>query len=195
MKNDTMTAKRPMTVEAYIEFEEQSEIRHEFINGNLIPMPGTSSDHNDICINIVQLLRAALKGLGTYKIHQENVKVQITSAKDYTYPDVFLVSDPRDIESQYIKQFPSTIFEVISKTSRIEDSADKFLRYKNIESLQNYILVDSEKVLVEVRVKLENGDWEASAYLAADERFPLPALGLELEMSSVYEGVSFLKTS
>lgn len=191
MKDEVLTTSHPMTVEEYIEFEERSEIRHEFINGNLIPMPGTTLFHNDICINLVMLLRSLLSKVD-YKIQQENVKVQISTEKDYTYPDVVVTSDKRDFKQRYVIQHPSVIFEVMSKNSRIEDAADKFIRYKNIESLQNYILVDSEKIFVEVRVKLENGDWEASTFLQSDERFSIPALGVELELLAVYEGVSFM---
>ncbi|MCW5923619.1 MAG: Uma2 family endonuclease [Saprospiraceae bacterium] len=191
MKDEVLTTSRPMTVEEYIEFEERSEIRHEFINGNLIPMPGTTLFHNDICINLVILLRSLLSK-ADFKIQQENVKVQISSEKDYTYPDVIVTGDKRDFKQRYLIQYPSVIFEVMSKSSRIEDAADKFIRYKNIASLQNYILVDSEKIFVEVRVKLENGEWEASTYLQSDERFSIPALGVTLELSAVYEGVSFL---
>lgn len=80
------------------------------------------------------------------RIYTESVKVQITSAQEYTYPDVLVAPDPRDLESTCIKKYPSVIFEVISKTSHIDDTADKFIRYKNIDSLQNYILVDSKKI-------------------------------------------------
>ena len=191
MKEDVLTTSRPMTVEEYIEFEERSEIRHELINGNLIPMPGTTLFHNDICINLVILLRSLLSK-ENFKIQQENVKVQIPNEKDYTYPDVVVTGDKSDFRQQYIIQHPSVVFEVMSKSSRIYDSADKFILYKNIESLQNYILVDSEKIFVEVRVKLENGDWEASTYLQSDECFPVPALGVELGLTAVYEGVSFM---
>ncbi|MBL7775799.1 MAG: Uma2 family endonuclease, partial [Saprospiraceae bacterium] len=121
-------------------------------------------------------------------------KVQITSKKDYTYPDVMVTNDPRDWEDRYIKKHPVVIFEVISKTSRVEDAADKFVRYKNIAALQNYVLVDSEKVFVEVRHKLDSGEWEAQTYLSSDDRVPLPALGVELDLPGIYEGVSFLKT-
>ena len=190
MKDEVLATSRPMTVEEYVEFEERSEIRHEFINGNLIPMPGTTLFHNDICINLVILLRSLL-AKENYKIQQENVKVQISTDKDYTYPDVVVTSDKRDFEQRYIIQHPSVIFEVMSKNSRIDDSADKFIRYKNIESLQNYILVDSEKIFVELRAKQANGDWEASTYLQADERFPVPALGIELTLTTVYEGINF----
>jgi len=187
MKEDVLlTAVHPMTIEEYIQFEERSEIRHQFIDNQLIHMPGTTDDHNDICYNIKNALKQIMKSL---RIYTESVKTQITSQKDYTYPDVMVAPDPRDQENKYIKKYPSVIFEVISKTSRLDDTVDKFIRYKNIESLQNYILVDSEKMLIEVRTKLETGDWEAATYLPSDIRFPVSALGVELTFEAVYEGV------
>ena len=185
------TASTPMTVEEYLAFEERAEVRHEFINGNLIPMPGTTFYHNYICTNIVLLLRALFKlqRLAHARVFQESVKVQIASERDYTYPDVIVTTDPRDREGPYIVRFPLVIFEVLSRTSRTEDSSDKFIRYKNIESLQNYILVDSEKKVVEVRVKGADGAWEAASFLEADVRFPVLALGVELAFEDVYEGV------
>ncbi len=54
-------------------------------------------------------------------------------------------ADVRDLENRHIKKYPLVIFEVLSKTSRLEDSSDKFIRYKNIGSLRNYILIDSQK--------------------------------------------------
>jgi len=192
MKEYILTDTRPMTVEEYIEFEERSEIRHEFIDNQLIPMPGTTRIHNSICINLAILLRLLLKK-GAFDIFQENVKVQIAPGKDYTYPDIVVTNDPIDLtgDDAYFIKHPCVIVEVISKTSRIEDSADKFIRYKNIESLQNYILVDSEKAWVEVRYKTETGEWEADTYLLSDQKFPVPALGVELKLEDVYEGISF----
>ena len=188
MKEYTVTDTRPMTVEEYIDFEERSEIRHEFIDNQLIPLPGTTDDHNEICFNIKNALKQIIKNL---RVYTESVKVQIASKKDYTYPDVMIAPDPRDQTDKYVKQYPSVIFEVISKTSRIEDSVDKFIRYKNIESLQNYILVDSEKAWVEVRSKSPQGEWEANTYQMSDESFPIPVLGVTLNFSDIYDGVSF----
>lgn len=185
MKEDVLTSAHPMTVEEYIDFEERSEIRHEFIHGTLYPILGTTTDHNDICFNLKSALKQLLKNL---RMYTESVKVQVNES-DYTYPDLVVAPDERDLSSKYIIRYPSVIFEVISKTSRLDDTVDKFIRYKNIASLQNYILVDSEKQLVEVRTKLENGDWEAATYLPSDIRFPVPALGVELTFEGVYEGV------
>ncbi|MDX1910528.1 MAG: Uma2 family endonuclease [Saprospiraceae bacterium] len=179
-----------LSEEAYIAFEENSPLRHELIQGNLYQIPGTTLTHNDICINITLLLRNILRSQGGFfKVQQESVKVQVSKDLDYTYPDVVVISDPRDLESQYIIRYPPVIFEVMSKHSRTEDAADKFIRYKNIESLHNYILVDSEKRLVEVRVKRDNGIWESESYLPSDLRFPVPYLGVELDFDAVYEGV------
>ena len=187
-EEDLTTTNQPMTVEAYIAFEERSEIRHEFIDNQLIPIPGTSVYHNQICQNLSFLLRPILK-LPAHRFFVGGVKVQIKHERDYTYPDVFITADPSDLEHRYIKKHPSVIFEVISKTSRIQDSADKFIRYRNIDSLQHYILVDSEHQMVEVRSKLENGDWEAETYFPANLHFPIPVLGIELPFEGVYEGV------
>jgi len=188
MKNAIQTNSTAATVEEYVVFEEQSDVRHEFVNGNLIPMPGTTFEHNEICFNITAVLKALLRGRG-FRVYMENVKAQITSGRDYTYPDIVITSDPRDLEGQYIVKHPVVIIEVLSKTSRVEDSTDKFIRYKNIESLQNYLLVDSEKMVVEVRTKLENGSWEAASFVATDDQFPVPALAAELRFEDVYEGV------
>jgi Uma2 family endonuclease len=193
MKEYTLTDTRPMTVEEYVEFEKRSEIRHEFIDNQLIPMPGTTRIHNTICFLLRSLLEQLLKGQ-QYQIYAESVKVQISPLKDYTYPDIVVTNDPIDLsgdDAYFIKQ-PCVIFEVISKNSRIEDSVDKFIRYKSIASLQNYILVDSEKAWVEVRYKTSEGEWEANTYFMSDGKFPVPALGIELNLEAVYEGVSFL---
>jgi Uma2 family endonuclease len=152
-------------------------------------MPGTTDDHNEICFNIKTALKQILKNL---RVYTESVKAQVLTKRDFTYPDVMVASDPRDEDDKYIKKYPSVIFEVISKNSRVEDTVDKFIRYRNIESLQNYVLVDSEKAWAEVRTKTANGEWEASAYDLSDGKFPIPALGVELHFADVYTGVSFL---
>ncbi len=192
MKEYTLTDTRPMTVEEYVEFEERSEIRHEFIDNQLIPMPGTTRIHNTICFLLRSLLEQMLKGQ-QYQIYAESVKVQISPLKDYTYPDIVVTNDPIDLagdDAYFIKQ-PCVIFEVISKNSRIDDSVDEFIRYKKIESLQNYILVDSEKLWVEVRYKTPEGAWESNTFQLPDEQFPIPILGISLNFSDVYNGVRF----
>lgn len=192
MKEETLVLDHPMSVEEYIEFEERSEVRHEMINQQLFEMPGATTFHNLICHNIYFIIRQLLKGKAC-KIFVEGVKVQVSENRDYLYPDLMVTCDERDAHSKYIIKFPSVIFEVISKNSRVYDTVDKFILYKNIESLKNYVLVDSEKCFVEVRERLENGDWEATTYFLEDAEFPVPALELELSFSAIYEETGLLK--
>ena len=91
-----------MSVKDYITFEKTADIRHEYREGQLIPLPGTTDTHNTICLNIAIALRQLLKNT-TCKVFMENVKVQITNQKHYTYPDIFVTCDERDLNDPYIK--------------------------------------------------------------------------------------------
>ena len=70
------------TVQEYFLLEEASEIRHEFINGNLIEMSGASREHHKICKNLLRSLEILLKNSG-YEVYMENMKVQIASENQF----------------------------------------------------------------------------------------------------------------
>ena len=180
------TAVATMTVEEYIAFEEKAEAKHEFINGKLYEMPGTTDFHNLICQQIAFLFKMLLKGKG-FQVFQENIKVRITDDKDYTYPDVFFTCHESDSASRHIKRHPSVIVEVLSDGTRVYDKTDKFIRYQKIESLEYYLTVEPEKPLVECYVKLSDGSWEVETYTQLSESIKLPKLKIELLMSDIYD--------
>ncbi len=175
-----------MTVEAYIAFEETSETRHEFINGQLYEMPGTTDYHNHICGNIYMMLRHIFKGMAT-RVFQENIKVRILHDKDYTYPDIFITGDERDAASRHIKRYPSVIIEVLSDGTRVYDKTDKFIRYQKIDSLLHYLTVEPEKTLVECYTKQADGSWEVETFTHISEIIALTALNIQLPLSEIYE--------
>lgn len=186
MKNGTATkTRRRMSVEAYIAFEEKAELRHEYVDGYLIPMPGTTDTHNEICQNITFALRQLLKQTGC-KVFMENVKVQITDKKHYTYPDVFVTCDEKDKSDAYIKKHPVIIVEVSSPTTRVYDKTDKFIDYRKITSLRHYLVVDSEKALVECYSTGDGKEWTAEVFISKNEVIPLAAIGVSLPMSAIY---------
>lgn len=94
------------TPEEYIAFEQQSDIKHEFDNGKLRPMPRTTDQHNNIALNCAFILRQNLKGKGC-STFMESVKLQVNPTR-YTYPDVFVCCDERDTNDHYIKRYPVT---------------------------------------------------------------------------------------
>ena len=186
MKNGNATKTRRMTVETYIAYEEAADVRHEFIDGELIPMPGTTDTHNTICGNIYIALRQLLKNTSC-KVFMENVKVQITNKKHYTYPDIFVTCDERDLEDAYIKKYPSVIVEVASPSTKVHDKTDKFLDYRKITSLRHYLIVDTEKEIVECYTTKDGKEWISETYVSKKDAVPLDAIEASLPLSAVYE--------
>ena len=187
MRNGDALKLKKMSVEAYLAFEETADVRHEYYEGKLIPMPGTTTYHNLICQNIIFALRLLLKGTPC-KFFMENVKVQITDKKDYTYPDVVVTCDERDFDKIYILEHPSVIFEVSSPSTKVYDKTDKFIRFRQIPSLKNYIVVNAEKVDIEVFTK-EGEDWFSEHFSDMGTSLNIAALGIDLDVSEIYAGV------
>ena len=174
------------TVDEYILLDEASDIRHEFINGQLFDMSGTSDLHNEIVGNLYFYLRNFLQ-VSSNKIYFENVKCKIQGEEYFTYPDVFITNDDFDKENKYIKQHPSLIIEVLSDSTRKYDTVDKFIQYQKISSLQYYILVEPEVFSVHCFSKNENGEWQAAIYTKLEETIELNLLSMQLPLQSIYK--------
>ena len=174
------------TLQEYIEFDEVSDIRHEFINGQLYDMSGASDLHNEICQNITFLLRDFLAKAG-FKIYMEGVKCKIEGEDYYTYPDVFITNNEADKENKYVKQFPFLIIEVLSDNTRKYDTIDKFIQYQKIDTLEYYILVEPEFMYVNCFSKDENGEWQSAIYNKAEEFISLKKLSVDLPVQGIYQ--------
>ncbi|MCF8245484.1 MAG: Uma2 family endonuclease [Saprospiraceae bacterium] len=187
MRNGAATKPiRKMSVKAYLAFEEQADVRHEYVDGDLISMPGTTDTHNTICGNIYIALRSLLKNTSC-RVFMENVKVQITDKKHYTYPDIFVTCDERDNADSYIKKYPSVIIEVASPSTKVYDKTDKFLEYRKIASLRHYLIVDTEKEIVECYSSKDGKEWTAEFYTSKNEAVSLDSIGKSLSLAAIYE--------
>ena len=173
------------TVEEYFLLEESEEVRHEFINGNLIEMSGASREHHKICKNLLRELEKLLGGKG-YEVYMENMKVKIQNENQYYYPDIFITKEPETDENRFVQFQPELIVEVLSETTRTKDMVDKFIQYRKIDSLQYYLLVEPEKLLVLCNSKDKNGDWDTASYTKGDETIKLPILNIELPLEKLY---------
>src|SRR5690242_19704149 len=167
------------TPEEYFSLEEAGEVRHEFVNGNLIEMSGASREHHFICQNIFLALLYAAKPLG-FQIFIENMKVKIQNENQYYYPDIFITKEAQTDENRYVQFEPELIVEVLSETTRAKDLVDKFIQYRKIKTLNYYLVVEPEKYLVLCNFKSENGEWDMISYTNADEIIPLSYLNISL---------------
>lgn len=175
----------PMTVEEYIQFELTSERRHEYVNGRLIEMPGEKAINNRIALFISTYFVQHLIPKG-YQVYNHDVKVASHDRSKYFYPDVFITKEPETVQNEYIKYEPELIVEVISPSSHITDTVDKYIAYTAIPSLKYYLIVHPETPFITCYLKNAESKWEASSFVRKDDVIPLPLLDLSLPLLTVY---------
>ena len=185
--NQKDTSSAPLTVEEYIQLELQSERRHEFINGQLIEMPGEKAINNKIAGFIYIFLMNHLF-TKSYEVFNHDVKVSSHDRDKYFYPDVFATKELSTEENQYIKYEPEIIVEVISPSTHITDTVDKYIAYTSIPSLKYYLIVEPEAVYVTLFSKNVEGKWEAKSYMRNNDVLPMPQLDIALPLTEVYKG-------
>jgi Uma2 family endonuclease len=183
---ESLELHKTYTVPEYFLLEESGDIRHEFINGNLIEMSGASREHHKICKRLLRLLENMLDNKG-YEVYIENMKVKIQNENQYYYPDIFITKEAETDENKYVQFEPELIVEVLSETTRAKDMVDKFIQYRKINSLNYYLIVEPEKYLVLCNFKDENGEWNMVSYTKPDEIIQFPKLNISLLLADIYK--------
>jgi len=182
-------APQKMTVEEYLEWEAQQEIRHEYVNGEVFAMTGSTIPHNDLALNFYRNLYPHLRSRGC-RMNVSDVKLQVSFQSRYYYPDVIVSYDPQDMNSRTFIQNPKIIVEVLSPSTSAKDRDEKFTCYLKIPTLQEYILIDSQKIFVERYCRGEGRMWLYYSYTAG-EIITLSSIGFDLPIALLYEGVGF----
>ena len=173
------------SVEEYIEHELKSNVRSEFINGQLYEMAGEKDINNKLALKIAFLLMQLLNEKG-YEIYAHDIKVKIFGENKYYYPDVFVTRELSRKENEYIKSEPELIVEVVSETSQVNDYVDKYIAYTKIPSLKYYLIIEPETTLITCYKKGENAEWITSKYTRPDEVIQLDAFGVSFQLKQVY---------
>ena len=185
------------TLQEYIEYEEVSEVRHEFHEGFLYPMATTSRAHNEIVQNLSSEIRSKIRRKGC-KVYAENVKLQLIENGKYVYPDILLTCDERDLNSQYsefIIRYASLIIEVLSKSTEDYDRNGKFKLFQQIPSIQYYLLVDSRRQVVDLYSRNENSNtWTYQTFSERSDIIEFPKLGFKISLDDIYQDLTLPHT-
>ncbi|TAE57888.1 MAG: Uma2 family endonuclease [Nostocales cyanobacterium] len=186
------TEKTYYTPEEYLELENQSENKHEYLNGEIFEMTGGTTNHNKLALKIAAKLLAILEEQG-YEIYIGDVKLWIEASNRYTYPDVMVVKDKAIYQgkNQTIITNPLVIIEVLSKSTANYDQGDKFDAYRRIPSFQEYILISQNEYYIKQFVKNEQGKWVLSDYRGESEILKLESVGFEISLKQLYQYVDF----
>jgi Uma2 family endonuclease len=107
------------------------------------------------------------------------------------YPDIMVTCDKRDQETLGYKRFPCLIIEVLSDSTERLDRGDKFADYQTIETLQEYILINTKKPRVECFRRNQDGFWVLQSYVGEETSFQLQSINFQGTMTQLYEDVDF----
>ncbi len=185
------TAKTLLSPEDYLDFEAKSDSKHEYINGELLAMAGTTDIHNLITGNCFILLKTHLRGSGCV-VFFTDIKARIEAKNCFYYPDLLVTCDPRDQETSTYKRFPKLIVEVLSDSTEAFDRGDKFNDYQTLETLEDYLLVNTQSQRIEHFHRQEQG-WLLQTHTQGS--FTLTSLDITLEVGTIYEDVILEKRS
>ena len=174
------------TVEEYVQEELMSEVRHEFVNGQLFEMAGEKDINNELAFIIATIFSRVLKAKG-YTVYTHDVKISVARGEKYYYPDVFLTKEVKTDNNRYIKYEPEIIIEVVSESTHSMDYVDKYIDYTKIPSLQYYLIVEPETILITVVEKDDNNTWTTHKYTRPDAFVKLSKLNIEFLVKHVYE--------
>lgn len=178
-----------MTVQEYLEWEPQQDIRYEYVNGKIFAMTGGTIPHNDIALNLYTALRPHLRSKGC-RVNVSDVKVQVTPNSPYYYPDLIVSCDSQDLKAHKFIQYPQIIVEVISPGTSARDRGEKLSDYLKMPTLQEYLLIDSEKIAVERYLRGEGRMWLYYPYIPGDI-ITLVSIDFEFPIELLYENVIF----
>ncbi|MBD3886256.1 Uma2 family endonuclease [Phormidium tenue FACHB-886] len=179
-----------LTCEEYLQMEEHSPVKHEYIDGQIYAMGGANDAHVTIAGNLFALLRNHIRGTGC-RIYISDMKARIESINRYFYPDILVTCDPRDRETPLEKRFPCLIVEVLSDSTEAFDRGDKFADYQELSSLQEYVLINTKRKRIECFRRNEAGLWVLQSYTDRHETFRLESIDFEGTLDNLYEDVIF----
>lgn len=178
--------------EEYLEFEVNSELRHEYIDGLIIPMTGGTPNHNKIAGNLYVAIHFALKRQ-PYEVYYTDQRLWIPKRRIHTYPDVMVVQTPlvfAEGRNDTITN-PVMIAEVLSKSTKGYDRDEKFAAYRTIASFQEYILIDQYTMHIEQYFKTDSNKWIFSEFTDEDSSLNLSSIPCQILLTDIYDKVDF----
>ena len=179
-----------LTAEEYLQMEKNSPVKHEYINGEIYAMAGATDTHVTIAGNIFALLLSHLRGSGC-RVYISDMKARIESKNRFYYPDVIVTCEEKDRENSTYKKFPRLIIEVLSDSTEAFDRGDKFIDYQSLETLQEYVLINSNKARIECFRRTEKNLWTLQFYTESNQQFQLTSIDFTSTIDDVYEEVVF----
>jgi Uma2 family endonuclease len=182
-----------LTPEEYFAWEEEQLEKHELINGQVYAMSGGSVNHSRIAIRFTTMVDTHLDASSCITGNSD-LKVKIVDTNNYTYPDVSVTCDDRDKTTPNYFTYPCLIIEVLSPSTESYDRSGKFRMYRKNPNLQDYLLVSSNAIEMDLYHKNEAGDWLIINYQAGDT-VELKSINLSFPIEQIYRNLDLIPES
>jgi len=175
----------------YLEMERASEIKHEYHQGEIYAMAGASEAHNLIALNTSASLHGQLRQ-SPCRTYQSDMRVKVSAASLYTYPDVTVVCDDPQFEDDGVDTLlnPTLIVEVLSPSTERYDRGKKFQQYRMLPPLQEYVLISQDAARIERYLRV-NEQWVLTDAVGLEAEIELESINCRLKLADVYERVEF----
>ena len=176
-------------IDAYMAWEEDQPERHEYLGGEVFAMSGGTDAYYTILLNTATNLKVALSGKPC-RAFLSGMKLRVDRADAVFYPDVFVTCDPRDRqpEASLAKQHPALIIEVLSDSTAAFDRGRKFEHYQQIDTLQEYLLIEQDRKHADLFRKNSEGLWVLHP-AGEGHVVRLESVGAALALDGLYEDV------
>lgn len=178
----------------YLRLEETADVKHEFHAGEILAMSGGTYNHSRITMNLSGEMYMCLKGSPCAPL-ESNIRVRLLRSDRYVYPDITVVCgapefDPLDTRRTTIVN-PKVIVEVLSESTEGYDRGVKFSAYRDLHSLEEYVLVSQSQPMIEAFRRRPDGAWVISSWRGLDAIATIDSLGIQIALADVYAGVTF----
>lgn len=185
-------AKRKITPEEYLKAERLAEFKSEYAGGEVFAMAGVKKNHDRVAGNIYSELHSFLKN-NPCEVFSSDIRVSPTG-DHYFYPDVTVACSKIKFldDSQDTVLNAVVIVEVLSPSTAHYDRVGKFIEYRKMDSLQDYVLVSQDQVLVEHHVRQPDNSWLLREFRKLSDSITLASLSVTISLNTIYERVEFV---
>ena len=177
----------------FLEWERKQEYKHEYAGGEIFAMAGASINHNRILTNIIVSAGSYLKNKSC-NIFPSDLRIAVKSKNSFFYPDATIICGEPQFDDDFIKDTvknPTVIFEILSPSTEDYDIGKKLFFYMQIESLQQYIIIDSRTIHVRITTKMENGVWKFAELTEKSDTIFINSIDLNASLENIYDGINF----
>ncbi|MGC4044917.1 MAG: Uma2 family endonuclease [Armatimonas sp.] len=180
-----------LTPAEYLAQEHLAEFKSEYIDGEVREMAGAPIEHDRIVRSLLRSLDTSTESRGC-ETFTSDVRVQMAHRR-FTYPDLTIVCGeptfaPADIDTL---ANPTVVFEVLSHSTESYDLGDKARMYRQVDSLQGFVLVAQDRPWVEVWTRESSDSWRVREFTGLEASAELPALSIILTLREIYHRIDF----